>query len=118
MGKGNWLTSKRMKKILGFLAFVLVLVWDMVKLIEVSVLGKRRGCLGPRSSKNRKAIAVKFSDIEYYLFIYTLVNKLNFVKILDSLFNQKIFSGFINSHYFDTSVFLEKKKLHQRILNT
>lgn len=36
MGKGNWLTSKGVKKCWVFFFFVLVLVWDTVKLIEVS----------------------------------------------------------------------------------
>lgn len=80
----------------------------MIKLIEVSFnTGNKGGKLGPTSSKNTKAIAVKLSGIQYCLFIYMLVNKLHFVKILGYL-TKKIFSGFINSCYLDTSVFLKK----------
>lgn len=76
---------------LGFFCsgFVLVLIWDIVELIEVSFnTGNRWGeTLGPTSNKNRKATAMTFSGIQYCLFIYTLVNKLHFVKILGYLFN-------------------------------
>lgn len=76
MGKGNWLTSKRMKECWGLFFFFLILVWDIVKLIQVLFNTWKEGeYLGPSSSKNRKAIAVKFSGIKYCLFIYTHVNK-------------------------------------------
>lgn len=56
MGKGNWLTSKGMKKKLGFLAFVLLLVWDMVKLIEVSFsTEKEEGVSGAYKQQNQES---------------------------------------------------------------
>ena len=47
MGKGNWRTSKGMKKCWVFFFVVLVLVWDMVKLFKChSILGKGGGMSG------------------------------------------------------------------------
>lgn len=43
--------------------------------------------MGPKNRRNRKGIAVKSSRIQYCLFMYLLVSKLEFLKLLDDLFN-------------------------------
>lgn len=43
--------------------------------------------MGPNNRRNRKAIAVKSRGIQYCLFMYLLVSKLEFLKLLDDLFN-------------------------------